>query len=479
MRGSGMLDSEKYLQLFISKLKKFSTREVAKMFSQFNRFYYDHYVERPITREFSDGYRKYDLIVLPWLFNRIIFASTSYNDFRADITEEQAWDLYLLYHKYFNAVDSEYADMNYSDPSHNILTPILYGHLQEQSIYQVSMRLYINRFNRSYSILKNEIFDGIDLQRIIHDKFQIDMDAYVKTLCLIAILSVHHKIINSDKILQLIEDKDLFLQIADDCSVSYQKCRSYKSKIDIFRIHPILKTSYNEYIVPDINTLFFNFGDKLYWILKDYFHKSSTFVNQFGTVFENYVYEILSKQYGKEHVQRIEIVKGEKSADIIINGSKYAFLIEIKSGVAGGDAKLQNLNQNTLDFYIQNNIVDAMEQLDASAKKLGNGKEIICFILNYDLSFTEDSLLLDIEQKYRPQNYDVKKLLYFGIDYFENLIYQYNNLNKLEKLFDSYSDKELSVHSLTEGCDSPMDYFYEDVFNKNIDEFVKNNKPED
>lgn len=46
-----------------------------------------------------------------------------------------------------------------------------------------------------------------------------------------------------------------------------------------------------------------------------------------------------------------------------------------------------------------------MEQLDASSKKFCDGRKIICFILNYDISFIEDRLLFDISTKYNPKNF--------------------------------------------------------------------------
>ncbi len=468
-----MDESAKCLQQFNSKLKKYSARQVAKLFASFNREYFKYNGDSPITHKYSNGFNSYELLIQPWLFNRIVFASTKFSDYRSDITVAQGWELYGLYHNYFMALDGEYAQNNYADSTKNILTPIIYGHMQEQSIYQVTMNLFINRFNRTYFLLKNRKFQDIDISDLIYEKYKIDLDTYVQVISFMALLSVSNIILNDDDILNFFDGKELFLNILDDCSIDYSDCRDYNGKIDTFRIKPILKTSYKEYIVPNVNTMFYNLGDKLYWLMKDHFSKSTIFVNQFGDIFENYVFDILVKQYGQDSVKKIERVKGEKSADFIVEGTKYIFLVEVKSGVAGAEAKLQNLNQKTLDFYIDNNISDAMEQLDASSKKFNDGRKIICLILNYDLSFMEDSLLLDISKKYNPKNFDIKNLLYFGIDYFENLIAKYDNLNKLEKLFDSYEDKELNVHSLTEGCEIIPNYFFEDIFNKRIDEFGK------
>lgn len=188
------------------------------------------------------------------------------------------------------------------------------------------------------------------------------------------------------------------------------------------------------------------------------------------------IYEILIKQYGKINVERIPRVEGEKSADFIITGNEYLFLIEVKSGVARANAKHENLNIESLDFYIRNNVVDAMKQLDASSNKFKDNREIICIILNYDLIYVEDALLFDISTRYTPKHYSLSNLLLFGIDYFENFIYKYNNLNKLEKLFAKFKGQELKVHKLTENCEVAENYYFEDVFQVETDNFLKNVK---
>ena len=351
--------------------------------------------------------------------------------------------------------------------------------MQEQAIYEISLSLFVNRFNRNYHLLKNENFESINLKTLIKDKYQTDLENYIRILSIINLISVNYTILNRDEVLKNIENRDLYLKIIDDMSVSYRMCRVKENK-DIFKVLPILHTSLNEYIVPSVFTMFANFSDKLSWLLKDEFKSKSsgrnTFVNKFGNIFENYIYEILIKQYGKGNVEKIPRVEGEKSADFIIKGNEYLFLIEVKSGVARASAKLENLDIKSLEFYIDNNVVDAMKQLDASANKLKDSRNMVCIILNYDLIYVEDALLFDISSKYRPQHYSLSNLLLFGIDYFENFIYKYNTLNKLEQLFANLRGKELNVHELTENCEMAQDYFFENIFQKEIDIFKKNLK---
>lgn len=472
-----MKKSEKYLKIFNEKLQKYSTNEVAKIFANFDRFYYQNYKDEPITKKFYCDNEIIELIVQPWLFSHIVFYSTHFNDNNYAITERDAWELYLDFYKYSTEKGNEFADENFVDQTKNILVPILYGHMQEQSLYQVSLLLFQNRFNRNYYLLKNKFFGSIDINTILTEKYNTDLDTYIHILCTIALISVSFIKLNDDivlknmQILKFIGNQDLYLKIIHDMSVSYDECKLANE--EIFKISPILRTESFEYIVPSIYTMFYNIGDKLYWLLKDEFKGKNTFVTEFGGVFENYIFDILIKQYGKSFVERIPRVEGEKSADFIIKGMNYNFIIEVKSGVARANAKLENLNIESLEFYIKNNVIDAMKQLDATVKRIGDNKNNICIILNYDLVFVEDALLHDISTEYCPFNYKIDNLLLFGIDYFEIFINKYNSLNRLEELFDSYKGQELKTYKMIENCEISKNYFFDDVFSKELSKLTK------
>lgn len=61
----------------------------------------------------------------------------------------------------------------------------------------------------------------------------------------------------------------------------------------------------------------------------------------------------------------------------------------------------------------------------------------------------------------------------FWIDNFETFIYEHNDLEKLESVFSKHiKDENLSAHQLIENCEIPQNYFYEDIFNKKVDEFI-------
>ncbi len=471
-----MKKSDELFKIFNSKLKKYSTCEVAKMFASFDRYYFKNHKDEPLTKTFYNGYTTTKVLVRPWLFKDIIYYSTFFNDHRSNITEDEAWNLYLLYSNYSEAIEAEYADFNYADTSQNILTPILYGHMQVQAIYQVTQYLFINRFNRNYHLLKNVELNSISLNTIINERYQIDLKTYCKYLSIIALLSVSFTNLTDKLILNTIYDQDLYLTILDDLSITYSVSRSKNNK-EIFDVLPILHTGLDEYLVPSICNLVSNLKDKLCWLLKDEFNKKSSskniFVVKFGEIFENYVFEILIKQYGKANVNKIPRVKDEKSADFIISSKNYLFIIEVKSGVASINAKLENLDIQSLNNFIERNVVDAMKQLDFSSKKFKDEREIICIIVNYDLIYVEDCILFDITSRYEPKYFNANNLILFGIDNFENFIYKFNTLNKLEELLVKYNGQKLNVHKLKENCEISSNYFFDDIFTKETDDFIR------
>lgn len=471
-----MKTSEEQFKLFNSKLKKYSTSEVAKIFARLNREYVLKQSNGPQIKQFISGYYSTKIYIQPWLFSEIVFFSTKYNDYKKKLSETDALELYLLYDKYATLLKDEYTRQNYSNTSDNILPPIMYGNMQEQALYEISIKTFINRFNRNYYMLKDETFDGKTLNTIINQKFNTNLDTYIKTLSIIALISTRFTVLNHNAILQNIEYKELFMKIIDSLSINYDDCRAcYKPENkNVFKIKPILLTSLQEYIVPNLNILFYNYGDILYWILKDEFKGTTVFVNQFGNIFEDYVHKILIKQFGNENIKKIPCVKNKKSADFAIETEHYTILLEVKAGVARADAKQATLNRESLNSYIKNNITDAMMQLDASAKELRKNKEIICIIVNYDTIFVEDCLLFDISTLYNSVNYNAKqKLLLFNIDKFENFIYEFNTLEKLDNIFYEYRDKELKSYQLSTKNSTDENHIYENVFKYYTDLFIE------
>lgn len=465
-----METSKKNFEIFNASLKKYATNSVAKMFAKFDKFYFKNKSSEPLKRRFGSGINSYELPIEPWLFSEIVFYSTKYNDYRQEITEEQAWSLYGLYFNYNIESENEYARKNYSDPNINNLPPILYGYLQEQGLYEISENFFINRCNRNYHLLNNVKIDETSLNDIVFDSFGIDLKTYVQYLSIIVIASIGYVDLSCDEILQTV-DNDIYFDILNDISIDYEDCRNTKNSIvnkDIFKIKPVLITQNGEYIAPSTHLLFYYFSDKLYWLVKDAYKKTNTFVTKFGEIFENYAYQILIKQYGEQNVLRMPLVENEKSVDFKIETDNYVILIEVKAGEARFNAKKTELNKDDFDFFIKNNIKDAMEQLDHSAKHITTQKQIIPIILNYDQIYVEDGLLFKIDTLYPPHNYPIENLLLTGIDYFENFIFTYNTIEKLDAFFKENQDN-LKTHIIVEKSTVNKNYFYQDIF----DEFTK------
>ena len=464
------MDKNNSFNKFVSSLKKYPTNEVAKLFSKYERDCYKDSEKGILTeKEFDYKFYKQKIYIKPWLFPEIIYYSTSNNDHRnGTIVEDDAWDIYGLYQNY--DMDKEDNHIEKSNTDENmVFTYILYGIAQQQFIYQKSHR-YINRFSRNYHLLKDIEIDGESLSTIVKEKFSISLKKYVEMLTLITILSMKNVVINTEQILSIVKDKDLYLDIIDYLSVDYYECRNTKLKQDVFKVKPILHSQMDEYIVPSFCLMMYNLGDNLYWLLKDKFSKGNKFVVKFGEIFENYVYEVLLKHFS-EKVVRIPRVEGKKSADFYIESDKFVYLIEVKSGVAKLDSKTAVLNQKSLDDFIKNNVTDAILQIDASAQKFKN-KRIVPIVVNFDVLFTEDSLLHNVENLCCVKNFNIKETILLGIDDFENFLYTYKNLEKIDKLIeDVLKDKNLlggvKIYKLLENVRGHKNYYFKDVFNIN------------
>ena len=91
---------------------------------------------------------------------------------------------------------------------------------------------------------------------------------------------------------------------------------------------------------------------------------------------------------------------------------------------------------------------------------------------NFDVLFTEDSLLHNIENLCCVKNFNIKETILLGIDDFENFLYTYKNLEKIDKLIeDVLKDKNLlggvKIYKLLENVRGHKNYYFKDVFNIN------------
>jgi len=463
-----MKDLEKSKIIFLSRLKKYPTNKVAQAFSNLERKCCDINGEKLYEIEYKiSKFQNQKLYMKPWLLPEIIYYSTANNDYRRDeVTNKIVLELYGLYQNYDMDRESEFLQNKLKDSNKSILNYLLYGISQQQFIYQKPHR-YINRFSRNYYLLKNAEIDGIHLEDLVKDKFEISLKEYIDNLVLISVISMKHIILNSPNVLTVVTNQEAYIKVIDYLSIDYYDCRNSKLEVDVFKTKPILYTQKGEYIVPSFCLMMYNLGDNLYWLFKDSFLGTTKFVVKFGDIFENYVYEILRKTFGGI-VIKITREKNKKSADFYFESKKFIYIVEVKSGVAKLDSKTVTLNKKSFDDFIKNNVTDALEQIDNSAANHKN-KTIIPIVVNFDLLYVEDALLSGIKDLYNPENYDVKHSILLGIDDLENLLFSYKNIDDLDRLIkqsiDNGKEFGLQVYKLLEKIDGHKDYFYEDLFN--------------
>lgn len=465
------MEAKESFKKFSDKIKKYPTNEVAKAFGSWERKCWDLSRDDKLLEEtYGEKFSKQTIIIKPWLIPEIIYYSTKQNDYKnALVGERQIKELYGLYQNYDMDKEGEFVSREQFNESEYV-NYLFYGLGQQQFKFQKTTQ-YTKRFSRSIYLLKDFILKGIGLDSIIQEKLEMSFEEFVDNLVLITTLSTHYVVLNDEVILKLIKNTQNFIKVLEYLAVSYDDVRESSLKENIFKTKPVLLSQKGEYIVPSFCLLRYNLGDILYWMIKDKFQSTSDFVNSFGLVFENYVFEILFKQYG-DCVKRIPTEEGKKSADFCICCNDMVFIIEVKSKVAKLDAKNVIFNDKSIQDYVKSVIVEPLEQIDATAENFKD-KRIVPMIINYDVIFTEESLMHDIGDLYIPKNFNQKDTILLGIDDFENLISTYSNLQSLcdlvEEVTEHYKDKTggLKIYKILENVENHKNVFYDDKFQVN------------
>lgn len=128
------------------------------------------------------------------------------------------------------------------------------------------------------------------------------------------------------------------------------------------------------------------------WIVRDYYNAKNDrrFTSEFGSVFEQYLLELLTEYLPQGSYEKIPEASSER-ADWRIDTGDYCFLIEQKSAFLALGAKQQDTDINQLVEYVKKNIFKAMKQLQTTETELC-GARCIKIILLYEDYIDPDAL---------------------------------------------------------------------------------------
>lgn len=476
-----MSSKDKYL----SELKKYSTESIISTCSNWDRWYFHKmklHENEPLKVDLSVKGGTFSTYFSPWYLPKIIYDSTSYNDYRSKVMKDNSIELNTIYGLFHNFYNDNEKFLETIEEKDNLISIILYGHIQEQSIYNFNaIARYIHRFNRQFYIMtKSSGFWVKELDEIFISKFDLNFNNVLDNLFTLFLLTYNQPCIDLAYALEeskYIKNSNFLEKVINSLKCTYIDCRKSSLKDFIFFSKPIIETqTKNRFVISNFLMLKY-FSEFIYWTVKDYYNKGNKFVIEFGNIFEAFVYEILAKSYGKLSVHKIDKSDIEKRADFYIETDNIIIIFEIKAGIAKINCKKQNMNIEDFENFIKNNFNDAYDQIDNTIPALNKyQKKVFGIAINYDNLLVSETIGLHLKN-HKLNNISIDKLLILNIDELEILLKKFDTLEKLENLFLSKTNSnETSLQSIIMKEISKYNIYnlyYENVFDKLI-KFKKN-----
>lgn len=212
--------------------------------------------------------------------------------------------------------------------------------------------------------------------------------------------------------------------------------------------YPIIATNSKKfpYVVPNIPFLIKKVAQGGYWDLRDFDNNngSQKFINEFGEAFEEYCGVILKDYFGDSKVKNLRDIIDKagntpKHADWLVSEGENIYIFECKSALFPLVAR-QMAEVTTLRKWAQNNLIDAIDQLDNTEKILSannflSNKSVYKFVL-----MLEDFHLVEAPEFKVPVLNEAKKL---GIDGRNLYLMRIAELEVMESHIKKYSLKKL------------------------------------
>lgn len=218
-----------------------------------------------------------------------------------------------------------------------------------------------------------------------------------------------------------------------------------KTRFNPLWLKPIIKMGDNDFLAPSVTAYITSTFKGLFWWFDAYFRKQSRkkgddFRKYFGSLFEEYVGDVIKDIYTKAEVSP-QISYGSKKSsglffDWIVATKDKVFLFEVK-GYQFPLEVLQKGDPDNLRKEVTNKIIKTIVQMYRRIKDVDSfeelkhlrGKNLIPIGIFYDIPFISTPMykenilpaLADLENKYKG----IKDFKYFliGIEEFENYYY--------------------------------------------------------
>lgn len=383
---------------FISEIRKIHTDGLIYRFAElsiemFNKNQCMREVEIPVIRF---GKRQKKIVELvAWDFPDIAYLSVKNStDYRNAASVASIGQLIDLYRDYCN--EHSPADL-IKDADLDGVHRILLGMTAEQFQYQNLWHIF-EKFNRDYYILLAatdfEHRGEVNTDAVVNDVFGYSADDYIAVLLMVFWLCTQHPDpLSAPETLyhrkkQTILTKDNIKRFVEYYSCTYKELREHPLGKQLLYSKPFVKTQkHSAYLSVSMFLIALIVGNGLYWLVRDYYYKkdSQRFVNAFGLLFEDYIFDLAKKYCDPSEWSRLP-AGSKKGADFLFDFCSCQILIESKSSLLRLDAKQQLPNIKSTDTFFKKTIRESYEQLVSSFEELSkqSSRPIIKVILLYD-----------------------------------------------------------------------------------------------
>jgi hypothetical protein len=255
----------------------------------------------------------------------------------------------------------------------------------------------------------------------------------------------------------------------------YYRTRGHASNPLFFK--PLVRTSTNKIIAPNVFLLGRIIYEGAYWILRDYYKQlnSNEFINNFGLYYEKYIENVLNFYLKPDQFKNIPAHLKRKRADWIIYGSEYTIIVEQKSSLMSVSLKQEYPSTEKLDKYLEN-YIEAYVQIDETINDLDytDRTKIVKLILHFEILYLSETFRERVQECLKNKIEDLSNFFFIATDEFENLI---QILSEKEEIFNLILKEKLekeSKLSISEGKE--FRYFIDKYRNTKENSYLKANR---
>ena len=396
---------------FISEIKRINTDGLIYWFSQqsiemFKTQESLKQIEIPVIRYGRP--QRLCVQLSAWDIPDIDYLSVKFsNDYRSSKKRCPPNQLVNLYRDYDNEANSPEIIKNMELEQDGLFRVIL-GMTAEQFQYN-NMAWIFERFNRNYYILLAapnfaHRFE-IDVNNLINQIFGCTADDYIAILLMVFWLCSQSPLpltapphLYQRKEVTILTEENLTKFIAY-YTCSYAELRTSPLKKQLLYAKPFIKTDRTKSVM--LSSMFLVamlVGNGLYWLIRDYYReKGQTFVNAFGRLFEDYIFDLATTYCTPSEWTRLKEGK-KKEADFLFTFNGVQILVEAKTSLLGLEGKQQVPDSGTINKFFQNTIQKAYQQLTSSYEQLKRKSNIDTPILKIILLYDEFSNTAILEQ---------------------------------------------------------------------------------